>query len=153
MNDPCTCTSDHLLILIYAPYGLYQRFPHDQFLSYSSGRKNGSSKIYLAKNIYGKLCKSIVRYVNKLPVLVCFDPWFLYQWSPHDRFLSCLAGREKDSSVITFAKKTSVADPGYLSRIPDPGMPSSRFRIRIKEFRYFEPKKPVFRVQIRMISN
>ncbi len=44
---------------------------------------------------------------------------------------------------------TSVADPGCLSRIPDPtfsipapgpGLISSRLRICIKEFKYFNPK-------------
>jgi hypothetical protein len=41
----------------------------------------------------------------------------------------------------------SVADPGCLSRIPDPtffhpGSELSPSRIRIKEFKYFKPKKP-----------
>jgi hypothetical protein len=42
----------------------------------------------------------------------------------------------------------SVADPGYLSRIriflsriPDPNVFHPRSRIRIKEFKYFNPKK------------
>jgi hypothetical protein len=32
----------------------------------------------------------------------------------------------------------SVADPGYLSRIPDPGLTRSQIRISIKEFKYFK---------------
>jgi hypothetical protein len=45
---------------------------------------------------------------------------------------------------------SSVADPGCLFRIPNPIFPSriqgledpgSRFRFRIKEFNYFNPKK------------
>ncbi len=39
-----------------------------------------------------------------------------------------------------FLVKGCVADPGCLFRIPDPG--SKRFRIRIKEFKYFNPKRP-----------
>ncbi len=36
----------------------------------------------------------------------------------------------------------SVADLGCLSRIPDPNCLHPRSRIRIKEFKYFNPKKP-----------
>ncbi len=35
----------------------------------------------------------------------------------------------------------SVADPGCLSRIPDPTFFQPGSRIRIKEFKYFNPKK------------
>jgi hypothetical protein len=36
---------------------------------------------------------------------------------------------------------TSVADLGCLSRIPDPNCLHPGYRIRIKEFKYFNPKK------------
>jgi hypothetical protein len=40
-------------------------------------------------------------------------------------------------------KKISVADPGCLSRIPDPTFFHPGSRIRIKDFKYFNPKKMV----------
>jgi hypothetical protein len=48
--------------------------------------------------------------------------------------------------VSTFVGKSSVADPGCLSQIPDPtffhpGSELSPSRILIKEFKYFYPKK------------
>ncbi len=60
---------------------------------------------------------------------------------------------EVKSSILwyRYAEKLSVADPGCLARIPDPTFFPSRIpdlncfhpgtRIRIKEFKYFNPKK------------
>ncbi len=58
----------------------------------------------------------------------------LLQIQPESRYHICFKRQVLDSVV---------ADPGCLSRIPDPKKfyPGSRIRIRIKEFKYFYPKK------------
>jgi hypothetical protein len=56
MNDPYTSE-----LIYFDPCSLYQRSPHDRFLSYTAGRENDSSIIYLRKNIYAK-----ASYTNKL---------------------------------------------------------------------------------------
>ncbi len=43
-------------------------------------------------------------------------------------------------SWAKFIEISSVADPGCLSRIPDPNFFHPESRIRIKEFQYFNPK-------------
>jgi hypothetical protein len=45
----------------------------------------------------------------------------------------------------------SVVDPGRLSRIPDPNFFHPGSRIRIKEFKYFNPQKWFVRNMIRVV--
>jgi hypothetical protein len=45
--------------------------------------------------------------------------------------------------VFCIFKQYPIADPGCLSRTPDPNFYHPGSRIRIKEFKYFKPKKMV----------
>ncbi len=52
----------------------------------------------------------------------------------------CTKGTRLRSQEILLREKYGVADPGCLSRIQDQKDSGSKIRIRIKEFKYFNPK-------------
>ncbi len=68
-------------------------------------------------------------------------------WHPYSPFQK-KDGKCGKAQTITCCSGISVADPGCLFLIPDPiffipdpGSKRYRIRIRIKEFKYFKPKK------------
>jgi hypothetical protein len=79
--------------------------------------------------------------------LLRFQLWTIFGSGPGSgsrQYLAQFSIKEKITQKL--ALSISVADPGCLSRIPDPtfshpGSELSPSRIRIKEFKYFNPKK------------
>jgi hypothetical protein len=94
----------------------------------------GVAQPVLVRDVVGH-AYTINRMINTVSITIILTSCFSVMYKDSNERLNCAV-----------CDQCSVADPGCLSRIPDPTFfhPGSEFfpsRIRVKEFKYFIPKK------------